>query len=177
TMARILYFLLLFILFVQVECKIKTLYCTSYDKDYGVFPICKLKPISRKVNSITVHYRQVSVVDKVLMRVEILKRANGWRPFLYDISVDMCDFLVKRNNPILNIAFSLLKPYLNTNYSCPLKPNETLFCDNLIWDLDKFRVRFPFETGEYGMRMSLFYRKVLKFTINGSAEYSNYREH
>ncbi|EDV39510.2 uncharacterized protein Dana_GF20106 [Drosophila ananassae] len=123
------------------------------------------------------HYKQISVVDKVMMRVEILKRANGWRPFLYDISVDMCDFLVKRNNPIMNIAFSLVKPYLNSNYSCPLKPNETLFCDNLTWDLDKFRVRFPFETGEYALRFSLFFHKVLKLTINGSAEYSNYREY
>ncbi|KAH8339613.1 hypothetical protein KR067_004721, partial [Drosophila pandora] len=177
TMARIIHFLLLLILFVEVECKFKSLYCTLYDKDYGEFTICKLKAISRTVNSITMHYKQISVVDKVMIRVEILKRANGWRPFLYDISVDMCDFLVKRNNPILNIAFSLLKPYLNTNYSCPLKVNATIFCDKLEWDLDQFRVRFPIETGEYGLRMSFYYHNVLKLSINGSAEYSNYKEH
>lgn len=66
-MARILNCLLFLILFVDVECKFKSLYCTMFDKDYGEFTICKLKAISRTVNSITLHYKQISVVDRVVV--------------------------------------------------------------------------------------------------------------
>lgn len=55
--------------------------------------------------------------------------------------------------------------------------NDTIICEGLELDFDKFRLRFPIETGEYAVRMGFYYKEGVKISINGSAEYSNYREH
>ncbi|KAH8367561.1 hypothetical protein KR200_002615, partial [Drosophila serrata] len=174
-----LYLLILCLLanLLPVECKFKSLYCTIYDHDYGKFTMCKLKAINRYRNSVSVYFRQKQPAEKVMVRMEVLKRANGWRPFLYNVSVDLCDFLQRHSNMYLAIGFAYLKPYLKLNNSCPIKANDSVRCENFELDIDQFRVRFPFETGEYGLRLSFYYRKILRVAINGSLEYKNYKEH
>ncbi|ALC42118.1 CG13561 [Drosophila busckii] len=54
------------------------------------------------------------------MRIQLLKRASGYKPFLYDVSHhDFCEYLEKRNHPFVNIIFNSLANYTNVN-KCPL---------------------------------------------------------
>lgn len=60
--------------------------------------------------------QSTSIIEKTnlsQMRVEFFKRANGWRPFLYNITVNLCDMLLKKklyhgwNMISLNLIWSI----------------------------------------------------------------------
>ncbi|XP_017105769.2 uncharacterized protein [Drosophila bipectinata] len=162
----------------NVETKFKSLHCTNYDESLGTILQCRIKAINRYRNSISIWFRQKQTVNNIHMRVEFFKRANGWRPFLYNISFNLCDFLSKRNNMIIGLAYEYVKPFIPVaNYTCPFKKNHLLKCTDLEFDIEKFRIRFPIETGEYAAQMSWIVRKKVTLTLNGSMEYHNYREH
>ncbi|XP_022232784.1 uncharacterized protein LOC111081139 isoform X2 [Drosophila obscura] len=143
----------------QVESKFKSLHCESYDHSHGEFSLCKIKAINRYRNSISTTYLNKEFVpNRVTARLEFFKRANGWRPFLYNITLNVCDFLDrKKTKPnsntmtIFRIAASYLMPYFNTSFTCPFQPNTEYKIENLEFDVEKFRIRFPIETGEYAL--------------------------
>ncbi|KAL7736479.1 hypothetical protein ACLKA6_019680 [Drosophila palustris] len=57
------------------------------------------------------------------MRIQLLKRASGYKPFLYDVShSDLCVYLDRRNHPFVNIIFNSFANHTNVN-KCPL-PSE-----------------------------------------------------
>ncbi|EDV58256.2 uncharacterized protein LOC6541333 [Drosophila erecta] len=179
-MLAVLIFVLALLTPLQVETKFKSLHCTNYDKSYGEILLCKIKAINRYRNSLSIQFRQLRTVNNVHMRLELFKRANGWRPFLYNISFNLCDFLSKRNNVIVSLGYEYLKPYIPmTNYTCPFKVNKghLIKCTDLEFDIEKFRVRFPIETGEYALQLSFIVQRKVTLTLNGSVEYYNYREH
>ncbi|KPU75670.1 uncharacterized protein Dana_GF12501 [Drosophila ananassae] len=162
----------------NVETKFKSLHCTNYDESLGVILLCRIKAINRYRNSISIQFRQKTTVNNVHMRLEFFKRANGWRPFLYNFTFNVCDFLKSRNNMIIGLAYEYVRPYLPIgNYTCPFKKNHLLKCTDLEFDVEKFRLRFPIETGEYALQLSWIVRKKVTLTLNGSMEYYNYREH
>ncbi|EDW47106.1 uncharacterized protein LOC6608356 [Drosophila sechellia] len=177
-MLAVVIFVLVLFTPLQLEAKFKSLHCTNYDRSYGEILLCKIKAINRYRNSISIQFRQLRTVNNVHMRLEFFKRANGWRPFLYNISFNLCDFLSKRNNVIVSLGYEYLKPYIPiTNYTCPFKKNHLIKCTDLEFDIEKFRVRFPIETGEYALQLSFIVQRKVTLTLNGSAEYYNYREH
>nr|XP_017027572.1 uncharacterized protein LOC108078299 [Drosophila kikkawai] len=149
----------------KVESKFKSLHCNIYDPSIGEFPLCRIKALNRYKNTISVTFRSKKHQEKIMVRLEALKRVNGWRPFLYNITFDLCNFMEKRNNFYVNLAFSYLEPYLKLNYSCPLKVNDIIKCEKLQFDMEKIRARFPVETGEYGLRMGFYYKGGIKVSI------------
>ena len=71
-------------------------------------------------------------VTNVTVGVAILKRANGWKPFLYNISVDACKFLKARvKNPVALYMSSLFLSYTNFNHNCPFDVSERYNLANL----------------------------------------------
>lgn len=143
-LAAVLFFVLVLLTPLQLEAKFKSLHCTNYDRSYGEILLCKIKAINRYRNSISIQFRQLRTVNNVHVSKTLdlgfppklislclsldafgaFKRANGWRPFLYNISFNLCDFLSKRNNVIVSLGYEYLKPYIPmTNYTCPFKVN------------------------------------------------------
>ena len=52
--------------------------------------------------------------------MEFLKKANGYRPFLYNHTVDFCSVMKYGNKfPVINIFISLLSKDSNINHTCP----------------------------------------------------------
>jgi len=50
----------------------------------------------------------------------LYKRLNGYKPFLYNMTLDGCRFLKSRNpNPIALYFYNLFKDYSNINHTCP----------------------------------------------------------
>ncbi|EDW02385.1 GH21962, partial [Drosophila grimshawi] len=60
-------------------------------------------------------------------KMAFFKRANGWRPFLYDFSVDICKFLENPQHIIARLAFEIIKPYTNVNHSCPYHVRQMVY--------------------------------------------------
>lgn len=49
----------------------------------------------------------------------MVKRLSGYKPFLFDVTIDACQFLRKRNNPVIKMFYSFIKDYSTLNHTCP----------------------------------------------------------
>ncbi|KAH8351239.1 hypothetical protein KR084_012202, partial [Drosophila pseudotakahashii] len=176
TMFIVLMFILMALNASEVEAKFKDLHCNVNENEYAEILLCKLKAINRYKNSANIHIKIKQAINKATVRLEFFKRANGWKPFLYNVSVNLCDFLNNKKNVIFDIFYAYTRPHLARNYTCPFKENDVIELDNFELDINQFRNRFPIETGVYAAHVSFIYRKKLLVTLKFAVEYSNYKE-
>ncbi|KAH8293622.1 hypothetical protein KR054_002264, partial [Drosophila jambulina] len=157
--------------------------CTSLDKEFDDFEYCLLKSVNRtykyislKVKMYKIPVNNVKVITlkaKAMESLEfnllifqvnyaLLKKFSGYKPFLYNISVDACKILKNpKSNPIFGFFHSLFSSYSNMNHTCPY--NEDLILDKLSTDFinKQFTKVLPFPTGDY-----LFHSKWIVDDIN-----------
>ncbi|XP_054739344.1 uncharacterized protein LOC129245287 [Anastrepha obliqua] len=114
-----------------------------------------------------VHAQLKVVAREVNVTIRLFKRANGWKPFLYNVNFDACKFLKNpKSNPVAEFFYNVMKEYSNTNHTCP-------YDHDLI--LDKFRlsqnlVKLPFPIGEYAVDTVWYGNGELWARINGSCK-------
>jgi len=100
------------------------------------------------------------------MRMQLLKKASGYKPFLYNIyQSDVCEYLEKRNHPFVNIILNSFGNRTNVN-KCPIPVSLIPFkkhCAYLYYFfqseiiLEHFRFpvkvldRIPLPSGDYGL--------------------------
>ncbi|XP_017037360.1 uncharacterized protein [Drosophila kikkawai] len=125
--------------------------CTSFDKEILEFEYCYIKSINRtyKYLSGKVKLHEIPFAN-LAVNLVMWKRFNGYRPFLYNITVNGCKFLDNpKSNPVAKFIYDSYTPYSNLNHSCP-------YMNDLV--LDKLPVEFlnhrvtkilPFPEGDY----------------------------
>ncbi|KRK01150.1 uncharacterized protein LOC26536007 isoform X2 [Drosophila yakuba] len=76
--------------------------CESLDKDFALFEYCFLKSVNRSYKYVSVKVKLLKLpITKIKVQFALYKRANGYLPFLYNMTVDACRFLKTPNpNPI-----------------------------------------------------------------------------
>nr|XP_017037356.1 uncharacterized protein LOC108085309 [Drosophila kikkawai] len=126
---------------IKVSCKIEftNIECKSTDKNFADFEYCYLKSVNRSYKYLTLKLNML-----------LLKRFNGYRPFMYNVTVDMCRFMINPEvNPIANYFYELFKTYSNLNQSCPF--SEDVIVDKLTATFvnNKFTNVLPFPEGDY----------------------------
>ncbi|KAH8413468.1 hypothetical protein KR009_011447, partial [Drosophila setifemur] len=147
--------------------------CESFDKKFAEFEPCFLKSVNRtyKYLSATMKLHQLPVTD-VKSSFAIWKRFNGYKPFLYNVSLDFCKFLKNRKSmPVANYFFESVRDYTNLNHSCPFNHDFTL--DKLSVNNMNQRMSevLPFPHGDYMFEIiwyrGKFHRLVAKiyFTL------------
>jgi len=61
----------------------------------------------------------------------MFKRFNGYRPFMYNVTVDACRFLKNRkSSPVINFWLNVIENYTNFNHLCPF--NVSIFSDKYL---------------------------------------------
>ncbi|EDV57335.1 uncharacterized protein LOC6542275 [Drosophila erecta] len=95
--------------------------CITHDPEFLVVDYCFLKSINRtyKYLSVKAHLFQ-KPVTKVKVNAATFQRLNGYKPFLYNVTVDACRFFKnQKSNPVAFYLYNLFKDYSNLNHSCP----------------------------------------------------------
>jgi len=65
----------------------------------------------------------------------MFKRFNGYRPFMYNVTVDACRFLKNRkSSPVINFWLNVIENYTNFNHHCPF--NVSIFPDNYVLNIN-----------------------------------------
>ncbi|KAH8382473.1 hypothetical protein KR009_003728, partial [Drosophila setifemur] len=124
--------------------------CTSLDKNFSDFDYCFIKPVNRTFKYISLKCKLYKIpITKVKLNVAMYKRYNGYRPFMYNLTIDACRFL---KNPDKNTFFSWLYPffieYTNMNHPCPF--DHDLLVDKLPGEFVSLRrIVLPFPEGDY----------------------------
>ncbi|XP_068155040.1 uncharacterized protein [Drosophila tropicalis] len=96
--------------------------CTPLDEEFATFKYCYLKSLNRtyKYMSLKVNLLK-SPVTKVKVNVALMQRLSGYKPFLYNVTVDACNLMAnyKSANPVTKYLHGLFKPFSNMNHTCP----------------------------------------------------------
>ncbi|XP_037941285.1 uncharacterized protein LOC119674231 [Teleopsis dalmanni] len=127
------------------------LVCIAVDKDYVEFDYCYLKSVNRtyKYGSMRAKFLKLPITQ-IVFNYALFKRENGYKPFLYNISVDVCRFLKSPYNPVTKFFYNSFKDHSNINHSCPFNH------DFIVEKLDTKTVtdklsRLPIPVGQYAM--------------------------
>ncbi|XP_034102951.1 uncharacterized protein LOC117567230 [Drosophila albomicans] len=117
----VLILILGFITNIYTKFEFTNMECIATDKEYGKFDYCYLKSKNRTYKYASMKYSTSEILPKnLLIALTVEKRLNGYKPFLYNISVDFCRYIRNPNpgNKVANFFYSLIKPYTNINHSC-----------------------------------------------------------
>ncbi|XP_022228402.2 uncharacterized protein LOC111078162 [Drosophila obscura] len=125
--------------------------CDCVDKEYCAVDQCYLKSINRTYKYLSIKVNLLKpLVTNVMVNGAMLKRANGYKPFLYNITIDFCRFMkYRRSNPVALYALGLLGTNTNLNHSCPY--HGVMFVDKLPTSFINHQITeiLPFPEGDY----------------------------
>ncbi|KAH8247654.1 hypothetical protein KR038_007600, partial [Drosophila bunnanda] len=154
----------------QVVSKVEftNLKCTSLDRQFSEFEDCNLKAVNRSFKYLSIKVKLYKTpITKVKVNFALLKRFGGYKPFLYNVTVDACKFLSSpSSNAVAVYIHNLFKSYSNMNHTCPY--TDDLIVDKLTADFINTQVTkvmsFPF--GEFLFQSQWFAYDILRATVN-----------
>ncbi|XP_018783251.1 PREDICTED: uncharacterized protein LOC108965356 [Bactrocera latifrons] len=126
--------------------------CKAFDKSFADFNSCRLHVPKRGEIALSLHVQLLQIpVNNVSVNLSFFKKASGYRPFLYNVTVDFCDFMAnKKRYPILNICHGVILKDSNINHTCPY--NHDIIVKNLVLRDDMFG-RMPVPEGDYMFKL------------------------
>nr|XP_043069148.1 uncharacterized protein LOC108121426 [Drosophila bipectinata] len=81
--------------------------CIPKDEQFGNFEYCYLKSVNRTYKYVSIkYYFNKLPITSIQVNVALFKRFNGYKPFLYNVTVDGCKFLKNtKSNPVMKFFF------------------------------------------------------------------------
>ncbi|EDV58362.1 uncharacterized protein LOC6541136 [Drosophila erecta] len=149
----LIWFLVLMFLIKEVRPRVEftNLKCTSVDEDFAEFSQCTLKSINRTYKYVSVRVKLYKLpITKARVNFGLYKRFNGYKPFLYNQTVDGCRFFNRQKaNPVAKYFFDMIKDASNLNHSCPY--NHDLIVEKVSIDTVDHHVTniLPYPKGDY----------------------------
>ncbi|XP_019892851.2 uncharacterized protein LOC101898024 [Musca domestica] len=128
--------------------------CEDLRLDFSVFEECRLAVVKRDVISLNINVKLMQVpVTNITVNLAFFKKLSGYRPYIYNITVDFCNFLKNSNRQSYAKLFldAILKDS-NVNHTCPF--NHNIIVKDLILDESKFKY-FPIPRGDYMFRIKV----------------------
>ncbi|XP_016978217.1 uncharacterized protein LOC108043910 [Drosophila rhopaloa] len=147
-----------------VVFKFTNFICESYNTSWFVFHNCRLKAVSRNKVLLNMNGTILHPAYDIHLHIQVLKRANGYKPWLFDQKLDVCQFIRYRSNPFATLVFGLFKEFSNFNHTCPYMGTQIVKDFYLKYEL----LRLPLPTGDYMLTMGWFLDRKLQFDTNVS---------
>ncbi|XP_061396021.1 uncharacterized protein LOC133331657 [Musca vetustissima] len=132
----------------NVAIRFTNIKCQTFHPEFATFEECHLKVIRRGVIGLNVYVKLWQLpVNNISINLAFLKKANGYRPFLYNVTTNFCGFWANRKKyPIVDVFIGVVTKDSNINHTCPY--NHDIIVKNLVLDMNKLRY-IPFPRGEY----------------------------
>ncbi|KAH8286136.1 hypothetical protein KR054_003184, partial [Drosophila jambulina] len=105
----------------SVTYKLTNFKCEAYENSFVTINQCRLKAISRNKTILNFNATLAHPATAILMEYQMLKRANGYKPWLFNMKVDGCRFMRRPYDPITVLIYNSYKKYSNVNHTCPFK--------------------------------------------------------
>ncbi|XP_034102100.1 uncharacterized protein LOC117566664 [Drosophila albomicans] len=142
-----------------IEFKFTNVICQSYNESWFVIHKCRLKAVNRTVNTMNVNSTVLHPANHIGIQVQMLKKANGYKPWLFNFHLDVCRFVKTQYNPFAKMVFNLFKEFTNFNHSCPYMGPQII---------DGFYLRWTFlphtiPSGDYLLSLIWFFDKRPQF--------------
>ncbi|XP_034127290.1 uncharacterized protein LOC117583196 [Drosophila guanche] len=125
--------------------------CTSLDQKFGECEYFYLKSVNRTYKYLSGKFKLYQKPVKAFeLNLILMKRLSGYKPFLYNITVNACKFLVNpKTSPVTKFFYESVVTFSNVNHSCPY--NHDIIIDKLSIDYvnNRFTKVLPFPEGNY----------------------------
>ncbi|XP_017058108.1 uncharacterized protein LOC108099247 [Drosophila ficusphila] len=129
--------------------------CKALDQEFCNFEHCYIKAVNRSYKYLTAKVNLYKVpVTRVKLNIGLYKRFNGYKPFLYNLTVNVCSFMKNpKSNPVTFYFYEFIKGISNMNHTCPY--DHDLVWDKLSNEIINHRVTkvLPFPEGDYMVEM------------------------
>ncbi|XP_043071515.1 uncharacterized protein LOC122322623 [Drosophila grimshawi] len=136
--------------------------CESKNKSWVTIDYCRLRAVNRNKTTLTVSLNVLHPAYDIIVRVEVKKRANGYKTWLGSNTVDGCAFMRRVNHPYFKMLYSIIKDYSTINHTCPYVGKNGI--KDFFWDARNFSLPMP--SGEYLMLGSWKFNKRTQFITN-----------
>ncbi|XP_039494248.1 uncharacterized protein LOC120453562 [Drosophila santomea] len=131
--------------------------CDSVNESWLSVHQCRLKAIRRDTTTLSFNGTVLKTVSKLRVHAQIFKKANGFKPWLYNITFDGCRFLRKPYEAPVVLVFNLFKSFSNFNFTCPYMGPVHVMGFHLMGE----QIPVPLPTGEYLIQIKWYIGKVL----------------
>ncbi|XP_030080829.1 uncharacterized protein LOC115483355 [Drosophila hydei] len=138
-----------------VSIKMTNVVCISYNKSWVVVNHCRLKAVQRNKTIFNADLEIIHPANEIDMRVQVQKKANGYKPWLFDITIDGCKYLRKPNNPAIKIIYGIFKEFSTINHTCPYVGHQGVA--GFYPTIDKFPNPLP--SGDYFLILTFILSK------------------
>uniref|UniRef100_A0A1I8PBL3 Uncharacterized protein n=2 Tax=Stomoxys calcitrans TaxID=35570 RepID=A0A1I8PBL3_STOCA len=103
-------------------------------------------------------------LTNMTVNAQLFVRGNGYRPFLYNDTLDFCQFVRNPNRYMFwKIVYQIQKPYSNVNHTCPF--NHDVIIDGLILNAEMLRL-IPFPSNDYMIQMKYAFFNIYRLKVN-----------
>ncbi|XP_070134847.1 uncharacterized protein [Drosophila bipectinata] len=135
--------------------KLKNVVCTSLDKDFTDFEYCFINSVNKTNRSLSLKVKLFQLpITNFTLNTGFYKKINGFKPFLYNVTIDGCKFLKNpTSSPQTKFFYDFYKDVSNINHSCPY--NHDLVVENM----SEYRINHrlvkivPFPEGDYMLQL------------------------
>ncbi|KAH8401272.1 hypothetical protein KR009_004212, partial [Drosophila setifemur] len=140
----------------RVTCLVEftNIKCITFDKKYMDFEWCLLKSVNRSYKYFSVKANLFKVpITQVTVNFALYKRLSGYKPFLYNITLDACRFYHNpRSNPVASYFYDFFKNVSNMNHSCPYDHDVVIDKITVQEVNERFTKLLPFPEGNYMLK-------------------------
>nr|XP_017000633.2 uncharacterized protein LOC108059730 [Drosophila takahashii] len=134
--------------------------CESYNKSWVVIHHCRLKAYSRNKTSLNINATFLQPAYNIFIKLKLMKKANGFKPFLLDVTLDACKFMRKRHHPAVKIIYNLIKDVSTVNHTCPYVGLQA------VSDFHRVEIPVPMPSGDYLLLWDWIFNGKKQFCTN-----------
>ncbi|XP_030560405.1 uncharacterized protein LOC115762370 [Drosophila novamexicana] len=142
--------------------KLTNAVCETKNKTWVTFDLCRLRAISRNKTVLNMEINLLQPVHVVDLNFRMQKRANGYKPWLGQYTVDFCAFIRKVNHPVIKIYYDIIKSYTTLNHTCPYMGKQIV--KDFFWDPRNLTVPLP--SGDYMVLLTWIFDKRPQASTN-----------
>ncbi|XP_046866238.1 uncharacterized protein LOC124460053 [Drosophila willistoni] len=136
--------------------------CETYNQTWVSIEQCRLRAIRRNKTvlniDLTVHYP----AHHIQVKFDWLKKASGYKPWLFAATIDACAFMRKPNNPVAKMLHNFFRNASTVNHTCPYMGLQQV--KNFYVKPEQMLIPLP--TGEYAIFLTWIFSGVPQFVTN-----------
>ncbi|XP_034102105.2 uncharacterized protein LOC117566668, partial [Drosophila albomicans] len=133
--------------------------CKSFNESWFLIHQCRIKAIKRNVNTLNFNGTVLYPAYDIFVHLQVFKKANGYKPWLFNVTVDGCRFIKRPNSPFAMLIFNLFKDFSNFNHSCPYMGPQLVKGFYLRHEL----LKLPLPSGEYLLAITWLFDRRPQF--------------
>ncbi|XP_019892853.2 uncharacterized protein LOC109612856 isoform X2 [Musca domestica] len=144
----ILVLLAVYVKIYDTSVRFTNIKCAAFHPDFATFQQCQLK-----------------------VNLALFKKFSGYKPFLYNITVDLCKYLKNpRKHPFLDLFHRVIVNDSNINHTCPY--NHDIIVKNVLLNENNFKY-LPLPRGEYRFDLKVAAYNDWKADVKAFIDISN----